>query len=362
MRWLAFDRRLKPMDRPPSPLSDTAGAFSGRGAGRSRLWGPALSRAGQELVQWNRRLRSIPVLPYAVSCALIGLAIGVRLLLGEALQGVPFITIFPAVIVATFLGGLAPGLLATVLGGAGAWFFLLPDTSALDSEHRLLPLLVYVLVAGFDCLLINWLIKSAEQNAALARRNELLMAELQHRVKNHVQLVSSLLNVQASRAGPGARQALLDASRRVHAVASLYRDMYVPGEQRDIARHLRHLCQAAQASFANATVTVSVPSEPIDWTMDKIMLVSLIANELMTNAFRHGLAQGPGTIAVSLRRLNGEFELCVSDTGGRLSPDFDLAKHAGLGLSIVERLASEIGGRVRWLAGEHAGFVVTLPA
>jgi two-component sensor histidine kinase len=96
--------------------------------------------------------------------------------------------------------------------------------------------------------------------------------------------------------------------------------------------------------------------------MDQTMLVSLIASELMTNAFRHGLAQGAGTIAVSLRRLDRAFELCVSDTGGRLSPDFDLAEHAGLGLSIVNRLATEIGGSVHLQDGERTGFVVTFPA
>ena len=326
--------------------------------------GLALSRAGQELVLWNRRLRSRLPLAYAASCALIGVAIGTRLLLGGALEGVPFITIFPAVIIATFLGGLGPGLLAMVLGGAGAWFLLFPEPapSALGGDYRVAPLLVYVLVAGFDCLLIDWLIKGAEQNAALASRNELLMRELQHRVKNHVQLVSSLLNIQASQAGIGAREALLDASRRVHVVASLYRDLYVPSDQVGVAEHLRHLCRAAEEGFAHAKITVSVPSDPIAWSMDKVMLVSLIASELMTNAFRHGLAQGTGTIAVSLRRLDDAFELSVSDTGGRLPPDFDLAMHAGLGLSIVKRLASEIGGSVRRLDREGAGFAVTFPA
>jgi len=324
----------------------------------------ALSRAGQEVVLWNRRLSGVPLLPYALSGALIAIAIGVRFLLGEAMAGVPFITILPAVVAATFLGGLGPGLLAVVLGGAGAWFFLLPefDASSGGLDPRLAPLVAYVLVAAFVCLLINWLIRTSEQNAALAARNELLMSELQHRVKNHVQLVSSLLNVQAARAEAGAREALLDASRRVQAVASLYRNIYVPSEQVDVGEHLQHLCTAAQEGFAGARITVSIPTAPVACSLDKIMLVSLIANELLTNAFRHGLAQGKGTIAVSLRRLNGEIELCVSDTGGRLSPDFDLARHAGLGLSIVDRLATEIGGRVRLLDRERAGFAVTFPA
>jgi two-component system, sensor histidine kinase PdtaS len=326
----------------------------------------ALSRAGREVVLWNRRLRSVPLLPYAVSCGLVGIAIGMRLLLGEALTGVPFITIFPAVVIATFLGGLGPGLLATVLGGACAWFFLFPqiDPAVAGSDPGLAPLVAYALVAGFDCVLIDWLIRGAEHNAALVGRNELLMRELQHRVKNHVQLVSSLLKVQAGRADASARQALLEASRRVQIVASLYRDTYVPDEQVDVARHLQHLCHAAEQSFAatSCKITLTIPPAPIVWSVDRVMPVSLIANELITNAFRHGLAQGPGTITVSLRRLDGNFELCVSDTGGRLPGDFDVAKHAGLGLSIVDGLAREIGGSVRLVDSAHAGFAVTFPA
>ena len=325
-----------------------------------------LARVGRNLISWNRGLRSIPLLPYAISAVAIGIAIGIRLSLGEGLVGVPFITIFPAVIIATLLGGLGPGVLAMVLGGLGAWFLLLPqaEPSSSGGDPRLLPLAVYVLVAGFDCLLIDWLIKSAERNAELAGRNELLMSELQHRVKNHIQVVSSLLNLQASRADAGAREALVDASRRVQTVASLYHALYVPGEHVDVARHLKHVCQTAEQGFAEAgcKVAVSVPTDAIAWSMDKTMLVSLIANELITNAFRHGLAQGSGTIAVSLRRLDGEFELCVADTGGRLPPDFDVAAHAGLGLSIVERLASEIGGIVRVLDGKPPAFTVTFPA
>jgi two-component sensor histidine kinase len=332
---------------------------------RSPPRGSILSRVGRKLISWNQGLRSVPLLPYAVSAAAVAAAIGLRLVLGHELVGVPFITIFPAVVIATLLGGLGPGVLAMVLGGLGAWFLLFPqvDPSGAGGDPRLLPLAVYILVAGFDCLLINWLIKSAERNAELAGRNELLMSELQHRVKNHIQVVSSLLNLQASRAEAGTREALLDASGRVQTIASLYQALYVPGEQVDVARQLGYVCQAAERGFAEAgcKVTISVPSEPIAWPMDKTMLVSLIANELITNAFRHGLAQGPGTIAVSLRRLNGEFELCVADTGGRLPPGFEVAAHAGFGLSIVDRLASEVGGTVRVLDGEQPAFTVTFP-
>ena len=164
-----------------------ANGLPGRGSLSSRSCeiSSGLSRAVRELILWTGRLRLVPLLGYALSCLIIGLALGIRLLLGDALQGVPYITIFPAVIIATFLGGLGPGLLAMALGGIGAWFLLLPQPYPwiFSLDERMAQLLAYVLVASFDCLLIDWLIKTAEHDATLARRNELLMRELQHRVK-----------------------------------------------------------------------------------------------------------------------------------------------------------------------------------
>jgi len=323
-------------------------------------------RSIQELILWSRAFRRRFAVAYAASCALIVIAIGVRLLLEDALSGVPYVTIFPAVIIATFLGGLGPGLLAAMLGGAGAWYFLLPRTYSFAFEAGAQPvsLLIYLGVAVFQCLLINWLIRVAEQNAALASRNDLLLRELQHRVKNHLQIVSALLSLQAARAEPSARAALLEARRRLDVISSLYANASDPTEKVDVAEHLQRICAAAQQSFGHVDcdVSVTVPPNSPTWSMHRVMPLSLIANELLTNAFRHGLAQGPGHIEVALRLVDGVLELSVSDDGGRLPADFDLGTQAGFGLSIVQRLASELDGQVRVLSDGQSRFIVTAPA
>ena len=139
------DGRSAPPHEPMSQVSSPRGAANGlpgRGSlsSRSREISSGLSRAVRELILWTGRLRLVPLLGYALSCLIIGLALGIRLLLGDALQGVPYITIFPAVIIATFLGGLGPGLLAMALGGIGAWFFCcrspIPGSSASMSAWR----------------------------------------------------------------------------------------------------------------------------------------------------------------------------------------------------------------------------------
>lgn len=320
----------------------------------------------QEVILWSRGFRRRSGVSYASACLLVGLAIGVRLLLGDVLPRAPYVTIFAAVIIATYIGGLGPGLLAVVLGGLGAWYFLLPPAYSFEFEDRDGPvsLLIYLCVAGFQCLVINWLIGIAEQNASLADRNDLLLRELQHRVKNHLQLVSALLNLQAARADGDAREALLDARRRLDVIASLYANASDVTEEVDVAEHLQRLCKAVQQGFGHGEceVSVSAPPDAPTWSMDRIMPLSLIVNELLTNAFRHGLAQGPGRIEVTLRGADGRFELSVSDDGGRLPADFDLASSGGFGLSIARRLAAEIGGDVRLLSDTHPRFVLTFPA
>lgn len=315
---------------------------------------------------WSRGFRRRSGLSYTLACLLVGLAIGVRLLLGEALPGAPFITIFPAVILATHFGGLWPGVLAVALGGVGAWYFLLPPvySFAFESTAEPVSLLIYLGVAGFQCLVINWLISIAEQNASLADRNDLLLRELRHRVKNHLQLVSALLNLQAARAGGDVREALLDARRRLDVITSLYANTSDPTAEVDVAEHLQTLCKTAQEGFGqgNCEVSVSAPPQALIWSMDRIMPLSLVVNELLTNAFRHGLAQGRGRIEVMLRGANGRFELSVADDGGRLPADFDLAGTGGLGLAIARRLAAEMDGDLGVVRDSRPRFVLTFPA
>ena len=102
------------------------------------------------------------------------MGLGIRLAAGDYISGSPFITFFPGVVVATFLGGRTAGLAAAVLGGIAAWYFLIPPTSSFGVNEigNAVGLVLYFCISGLFALLIDTLIKIAEQNAGFHRAFE----------------------------------------------------------------------------------------------------------------------------------------------------------------------------------------------
>jgi two-component sensor histidine kinase len=213
-------------------------------------------------------------------------------------------------------------------------------------------------------VIIGWLLRQEDLTRRdLARaldENQGLLRELQHRVKNHIQVVSALLKMHAKRSNPDTRRVIDDASRRLDAVASVYSNLYVEGRTVDIAQHLALLCDGFKKAFEtpgrHLELAVDVPDR--DWTVDHAMPVSLIINELVTNALRHGLKEGGGTIRVDLRTEDGHHVLSVSDSGGPMEK-VDLAT-AGLGFRIIEQLAGQLRGRLD-IDPSQSRFTVTFP-
>ena len=222
-------------------------------------------------------------------------------------------------------------------------------------------LVLYFCISGLFALLIDTLIKIAEQNAALARTTESLLLELQHRVKNHIQIVGSLLNLQARRADPAIGAALTDAARRINTLSAAYAHLYRSDLKVDFAQHLRDIADAA-VSAARGHRAVEVQSENVSWGMDHVMPVSLIASELIDNALRHGLGDGQGRVEVSLQRSGQGYALRVADTGGRLPPRFDPSRSTGLGLQLVNAMARRVQGVLRAEGGQETAFVLEFAA
>jgi PAS domain S-box-containing protein len=117
---------------------------------------------------------------YGVAAALAGLAVGVRLLLGEAVRGLPFVALFPAVVLATLLGGTGPGLLAIFVGGLAAWYLLIPPFGVFFPIvwPDLAGLVLYVLAALACLWLARRVQRASEANFRLAEERKALLAEL----------------------------------------------------------------------------------------------------------------------------------------------------------------------------------------
>ncbi|WP_185961269.1 histidine kinase dimerization/phosphoacceptor domain -containing protein [Telmatospirillum sp. J64-1] len=192
---------------------------------------------------------------------------------------------------------------------------------------------------------VGELAHALEEKEAALRRKDLLAKEVDHRVKNSLQLVSSLLEMHRLDLGDSeAGQKLADAGRLVHAVAQVHRRLYRSEDVAvvDIGLYLRDLCDDLSRSVGEEyTVTVDASCERV--ATDKVVSIGLIVTELVLNACKHAFvgSQG-GTICVSFASAGGEARLSVSDDGIGLPEDGKGG--SGLGMKIVRALTRQLDG------------------
>jgi PAS domain S-box-containing protein len=199
---------------------------------------------------------------------------------------------------------------------------------------------------------ISWDVTEVRQNEqalrAALRDKEILLKELYHRVKNNLQIVSSLLNLQARNlADASARAGLLESAARVRAIALVHEKLYQSGNLTSIALdgYLADLCQQLRhaANAPQRGIRFELALAPIEATLESCVPLGLILNELIMNSLQHAFPDGrAGQVTVRLQRLDGDqVELTVQDNGIGL-PAEPKAERPSLGLTLVEALARQL--------------------
>jgi len=176
--------------------------------------------------------------------------------------------------------------------------------------------------------------------------HDLLLRETNHRCSNDLQLVVSLLALQSRRAtNLEARQALTDAMERVSVLARARTTMH--GDRHpSIEAALREVCEAlhAQAEPRSILVSLQVTNDVDGLTPNEVTTLALVANELATNAIKHGYRDGKaGRICVTLGRTPAGDVSVIVDDDGLPFPEVERPTHSGLGLELVKRLTASIG-------------------
>lgn len=206
--------------------------------------------------------------------------------------------------------------------------------------------------------------KEAEDLLRLSlKEKEGLLREVHHRVKNNLQVISSLLRLETSRsAAHDTKRVLGDMQGRILSMAVLHETLYRSGRfgQVDLGGYLRQLAQQLFRAAASTT-RLRLELEPVFLEIDQAIPCGLIVNELLTNSLKHAFAEGTaGEVAMSLA-LNprGEVQITVADTGVGLPTDFDTKRVRSLGLVLVTDLVRQIGGSLSIGPGPGAAFGVT---
>ena len=186
------------------------------------------------------------------------------------------------------------------------------------------------------------------------RQKDLLLKEVDHRVKNSLQIVSSLLYLQAKTAGPAASQ-FHNAAARVAAIAAVHQQLRKYDDVGTVVldRCLIDLCQeiTAASSSPDRAWPLVVDADPLIISTDVAAPFALIVNELVTNAIQHSRPVGEsGNVQIVLKSHADNFSISVSDPGDGPPAAQTSAglgtRHAGLGTRIVETLARQINATV----------------
>ena len=211
--------------------------------------------------------------------------------------------------------------------------------------------------------------REAELRAAL-RQQELLMQEIHHRVKNNLQIVASLLNLQAARIRqPAARAEFQSARDRVRALATLHRHLYAQGTLHTINMRsfLTELCGQlfqAMGEREGQRIRLEIEASELQMSSDQAVPLALIVTEAVSNAIRYAFPDGRcGHIAVRLTATPDEAELVVQDDGvgipaGRVETEAGLRD--GLGLRLIRGFARQLGAMLRVEEGLGTRYVVRL--
>jgi two-component sensor histidine kinase len=203
---------------------------------------------------------------------------------------------------------------------------------------------------------------SRDRYAALAAEREVLLREVNHRVGNSLQIIASLLHLQANSANQNdVKAALTNAMGRVAAVAQVHRRLYTSHDLKSVLlnQYLEALLEDLRRSAeGNKMSRLTLKAEPIEIDPDRAVAIGIIVNELVMNAVKYAYPDGAGPIHVVLNARDDDLELAISDDGVGLNVKLD-PRSTGMGQRIVNAMAAKLEAEVERDAS-HAGTRIVL--
>ena len=320
------------------------------------MWGCAIKKILHSRLPQRFAHRIPPLLVELVAgvgAALLMLAL--RMPLSEiAGDRAPYALNFLAVVLACVLAGWRSGLVALALGQLLTWYIIVPyhwDFTPRDRE-----LVGGFVIATFSQLLILMVIALYQREvdkgvAAREQRMKLLdeaLSEIDHRTRNNYQTVLAMIELQARGAPDGeVQEALRQVGDRIQAISNASQQLAARSEGLDAVRLDDHLCglvNQIERGLSRDGIAVECEVEEVTASSDAATSISIIVNELVTNAIKHAFnGERSGHVWVT-GKSGSAFELIVADDGRGIEAS-RRDGHAGLGTRLVDSFAKQLGAR-----------------
>ncbi len=199
------------------------------------------------------------------------------------------------------------------------------------------------------------------------REKEILLKEVHHRVKNNLQVVSSLLDLQNTEASdPELSREVRNSQRRIRSMALIHEQLYRSDDLTsiDFGEYVERLTRHLEHTFGTAASSVSteldIDAHPL--SIDQAIPLGMIVNELVGNALEHAFPDGRGRVVVQFSTEDSRHRLRVSDNGIGLPEHINPVATQSLGLRLVRALADQVGGNVSFRVADGTSVTVEYQA
>jgi PAS domain S-box-containing protein len=225
--------------------------------------------------------------------------------------------------------------------------------------------------AGYigSCVDVTELREATDTERRISRELQVAVQEIHHRVKNNLQLVTSLLHLQARHLrDPKALEVFRDTQNRVRSIAVLHEHLYQADDPGQVGLHeyLTGVIAPLRSAFATtARIDISPGAGEVALQIDAAIPCGLIVNELVTNSLKHAFgepARPPVVDVVVSTSQSGGLELVVADNGCGLPPGLDAAHPKTLGLQLVHALVRQLSGEIVVATTQGTRWTLKVPA
>ena len=197
---------------------------------------------------------------------------------------------------------------------------------------------------------VNMLGEELENSTVSLKEKEQLLKEVHHRVKNNLQIISSLLNLQAEHTQDEKFLSMIRESKnRISSMALIHEMLYVTKDfsKINISTYITKLSQSVYQSFYMSESDVTFDYE-IDKTLffeiDRMIPIGLILNEIISNSLKYAFPDKKGIISIQFSKKDGSYLLVVKDNGVGVPANFDYKTAKSLGIQLIHMLSEQLDG------------------
>ena len=199
---------------------------------------------------------------------------------------------------------------------------------------------------------VNMLGEELESSTVSLKEKEQLLKEIHHRVKNNLQIVSSLLKLQSENIlDENYLELIKDSRNRINSMALVHEMLY---SSRDLSKipikeYIQRLCENINQSYSKPGSEIAFKfnvQKDFHFQIDHMISLGLIINEIVSNSFKYAFPGNKGTITIEFEDHKSYYRLNIFDNGIGLPENFDLEKDGQLGMQLIVMLSQQMDGKL----------------